>query len=30
MAANVIEISMYDVCDDYGNEYLMMDPIVEY
>ena len=29
MTENVIEESMYAACDDYGNEYLMMDSIVE-
>ena len=30
MAANVISDSMYASCDDSGNEYLMMDSIVDY
>ena len=30
LTANVIAESMYDACDDGGNEYLMMESIVEY
>ena len=30
MMANMFADSMYDSCDDSGNDYLIMDSIVEY